>query len=204
MGRRYDNSGRRVEAARTRRRILDAAIELIGRPGGALVLAEVAEIAGVALATVYKHFGTRAALLRAVRDRVDQTAARPPVSRSISELRASVPALHAFFKAREGVVRAVVRNPDLSPLRSAAFRARDAGLDRLLADAAAHLSRDERLALRALLVRVMAAPAWLELKDEYQLADDVVTRMTGWAVAALLDRLADGARRARAATIRER
>ena len=195
--RRYDNSGRRVQAARTRRRILDATIELVGRPGGALVLRDVARLAGVALPTVYKHFRTRAALLAAVKERVDQTPARTPAPRSLAELRASVPELHAFFKAREGIIRAVVHNPDVAPLRAAAFRARDAGLERVIAPAATHLSKEEVAALRALFVRLMAAPAWLELRDEHRLPDEVITRMTAWAVGALVDRLEADAKRAR-------
>ena len=192
----YDNSGRRAGAARTRRRILDAAIDLIGRPGGALTVPAVAQLARTAVPTVYKHFRTRDALLAAVKQRVDQTAARPPQSRSLAELRQSVPELHAFFKAREGIVRAIVHNPDLAALREAAFRARDAGLERALAPAVGHLSKEEQTAVRALLVRVMAAPGWLELKDDYRLSDEVITRMTGWAVEALLDRLDADSRRA--------
>ena len=197
MARRYDNSGRRAQAVRTRRRIVDAAIACLGRPGGRLNMAEVADGAEVALPTVYKHFRTRDRLLAAVKQRIDQTEARPPVSTSLSALREEVPALHAFFRTRAGIVRAIARHADLSALREAAFRAHDAHMQRALAADSSHLSPDEERALRALLVRVMAAPAWLELKDRHHLPDEVITRMTEWAVHALLDRLADDARRAR-------
>ncbi len=197
MPRRYDNSGRRAQALRTRRRIVDAAITCLGRPGGRLNMADVGRKANVALPTVYKHFRTRDRLLAAVKLRVDETDARPPVPDSPSALRGEVPALHAFFRARAGIVRAITYQADLSALREAAFRARDANMQRALAVDTAHLSPDEERALRALLVRVIAAPAWLELKDRHRLPDDVITRMTEWAVHALLDRLADDARRAR-------
>lgn len=196
MARRYDNTERRAQASRTKRRILDAAIALIGRPDSRMTIADVARTAGVAVPTVYTHFRTRARLLSAIKDRVAQTTDRPPTSRSLAELRSSVPSLHAFFQARAGIIRAIVHNRGFAPLREAAFRARDAGLERVLAPATAHLSKDEALAFRVLLVRVLAAPSWLELKDEYGLPDDVITRMTSWTVEALLDRLGADARRA--------
>lgn len=154
---------------------------------------DVAAVASVSLQTVYTHFRTRDALLTALRQRVAQTAAKPPMSTSVEELRDEVPALHEFFQAREGIVRAMVYHDDLAALRAAAFEARDAAMQRALAASTSHLSRDEEAALRALLVRVMAAPSWLELKDRHHLPDDVITRMTSWAVRALLDRLIDDA-----------
>ena len=203
MTRPYDSESRRAAATRTRHRILDAAIEILGRPGGRLQMRDVAAGARVSLQTVYTHFRTRDALLTALRQRVAQTAAKPPMSTSVEELRDEVPALHEFFQAREGIVRAMVYHDDLAALRAAAFEARDAAMQRALAASTSHLSSDEEAALRALLVRVMAAPSWLELKDRHHLPDDVITRMTNWAVRALLDRLTDDATHASRAQRRD-
>ena len=191
----YDNSARSAQAEETRVRILDAAIELIGRPAGDLVIAEVAALAEVSVPTVYKHFANRDVLFAGLRARVDETTDRPPRARSVAELRAQIPELHRFFAARAGLLRAMTTSPGLASLRAQAFRQRDANLQRLLAPFCRHLSAEEATAFRALCFRVAAAPSWLELTDEHHLPPDVITRMATLAFNALLDRLiADAAR----------
>ena len=67
--RRYDNRRRAEQALQARGRILDAAYELFldrGYPG--TTMAGVAEAAGVSVETVYKSFGTKAALAKQVWD----------------------------------------------------------------------------------------------------------------------------------------
>jgi AcrR family transcriptional regulator len=56
----------RVDAQANRARILDVADEVFGKGGGAASTEEVARLAGVGIATVFRHFPTKAALLQAV------------------------------------------------------------------------------------------------------------------------------------------
>jgi len=63
------NSGgraRRVDARTNRARILDVADEVFGKGGESASTEEVARLAGVGIATVFRHFPTKAALLQAV------------------------------------------------------------------------------------------------------------------------------------------
>jgi AcrR family transcriptional regulator len=65
--RRYDSPLRREQAADTRRRILDAALELFERDGyAATSMAGVAAAAGVSLKTVYLAFQSKSGVLRAL------------------------------------------------------------------------------------------------------------------------------------------
>src|SRR5689334_2890005 len=65
----YDNSRRAEQARATRRRIVDAARELLLAQGYATTtIAQVARAAGVSSETVQKGFGTKAALAKAVYD----------------------------------------------------------------------------------------------------------------------------------------
>jgi AcrR family transcriptional regulator len=67
--RRYDNRRREAQALQARRRILDAAYRLFldqGYPG--TTMAAVAGAAGVSVETVYKSFGTKAALAKRLWD----------------------------------------------------------------------------------------------------------------------------------------
>jgi AcrR family transcriptional regulator len=67
----YDASGRREQAAARRRAVVVAAQELFARDGfRATTIAAVARTAGVSAESVYKGFGTKAALAKAVFDRV--------------------------------------------------------------------------------------------------------------------------------------
>jgi AcrR family transcriptional regulator len=65
----YDNSRRAEQAKATRRRIVEAARELLLAQGyGATTIAQVATAADVSSETVQKGFGTKAALAKAVYD----------------------------------------------------------------------------------------------------------------------------------------
>jgi AcrR family transcriptional regulator len=63
----YDSSRRREQAARTREDVLEAArAEFLGRGYAATTVARVASGAGVSVETVYKAFGGKAGLVRAL------------------------------------------------------------------------------------------------------------------------------------------
>jgi AcrR family transcriptional regulator len=69
-GRRYDSQGRRQQALRTRQAVLDAAQRLFLADGyAATTVSAIATAGGVSVETVYKAFGGKAGLVRAVRDR---------------------------------------------------------------------------------------------------------------------------------------
>lgn len=59
-------SGQRVDAARNRKRVLEAAVDEHARHGAALGMQEVARRAGVGIGTVYRHFPSRQALIEAI------------------------------------------------------------------------------------------------------------------------------------------
>jgi AcrR family transcriptional regulator len=64
--RQYDSTRRREQAAQTRRDILTAAGTLFRDRGYAVSMPEIATEAGVVVETVYRTFGSKAALFRAV------------------------------------------------------------------------------------------------------------------------------------------
>lgn len=99
----YDASGRQEKARASRRRVVAAARELFEERGYATTtVAEVAGRAGVSAESIYKGFGSKAALAKAVFDVLiagdDQplaVAARPEFQR-IAELRGAAPKLRLY------------------------------------------------------------------------------------------------------------
>ena len=68
--RRYDSTGRQAQARRNRQAILDAAQRQFLEGGyAATTIAAVAAEAGVSVETVYKAFGGKPGLVRAIYDR---------------------------------------------------------------------------------------------------------------------------------------
>jgi AcrR family transcriptional regulator len=62
----YESELRAEQADATRRRILDALVRTMGRGVAALSMPAVAREAGVSVPTVYRHFGSKAALVAAL------------------------------------------------------------------------------------------------------------------------------------------
>jgi AcrR family transcriptional regulator len=86
----YDASGRQERARRTRARIVDAAAERFRRAGYAgTTIAAVAGDAGTSVDTVYKSFGGKAGLVRAVYDRTLEGVGDTPAEQRSDRLQAT-------------------------------------------------------------------------------------------------------------------
>jgi AcrR family transcriptional regulator len=87
-GRRYDSSRRQRQALRTREVILDAARDLFlsGGYAGTTILA-IAEAADVSVETIYKGFGGKPGLVRAIADKGLEGAGPIPAERRSDEMR---------------------------------------------------------------------------------------------------------------------
>ncbi|GAB1510825.1 TetR/AcrR family transcriptional regulator [Actinophytocola sp. KF-1] len=85
----------RADARTNRARVLDAAEEVFGRGGETASTEEVARLAGVGIATVFRHFPTKADLLSAVlARRFERLRAR---AEAVAEAAAPGPAFFGFF-----------------------------------------------------------------------------------------------------------
>ncbi len=84
----YDASGRRAQAARRRQRVLAEAAVLFRELGyAATTIVEVATRAGVSPETVYKTFGGKAGLVRALRDEALRGSGPVPAEERSDDLR---------------------------------------------------------------------------------------------------------------------
>jgi AcrR family transcriptional regulator len=175
-GRRETGGGvpvQRADARANRARILDVAEEVFGRGGESASTEEVARLAGVGIATVFRHFPTKAALLEAV------------LARRFGRLREQAEALLNAAdpgQAFAGFFRYLVAD---APAKIGIAEALlDAGGDRGDADRA---SAELRRAFGALLQRAQEAGV---IRDDVELAE-VYALLVGVSRAAAHDHLGE-------------
>src|SRR3954447_3685903 len=88
--RRYDSSGRRDKAARTREAIIDAALARFLAEGyGPTTVSAIAADVGVSDHTIYKSFGGKPGLVRAIRARALEGDGPVPAERRSDEIQSS-------------------------------------------------------------------------------------------------------------------
>jgi AcrR family transcriptional regulator len=158
MTRTYDGTRRREQARATRRRVVEAARTLLLERGYAdTTLAAVAQTADVSVETIYKSFGSKAALVKHVwdvtligDDEPVPLAQRPEFVAIASEADprrklAQYIALGLVLQQRLGPLWAIVEagasagNPELQELRATVERERLAGAERIVTQLESHL-----------------------------------------------------------------
>jgi AcrR family transcriptional regulator len=163
--RRYDNSRRQAQVRATRCRVIEAAKRLFvehGYPG--TTLEAVAEAADVALPTLYRLFGSKHALLRAVLDTSfggdDEPIGfgdRPEQQQALAEadptsvVRAFAHICRLLMERSSGVFHvlssAAQVDPDIAELRDEIRRQRHTGQSRIVAAIEARNALDPELSL---------------------------------------------------------
>jgi AcrR family transcriptional regulator len=182
--RQYRSPLRAERAADTRRRIATAALELFTEHGfGGTTVTAIAERAGVAPQTIYATFGTKAAILRALLERMEDDAGAPEWWDRIAAADDPAAKLEGFahwsaamFATSRATITAAhgaIGDPAILDLRAAADQRRRQALTALIGTLA------DRGALAAGLSRQRAVDrAWMLTGVELYLA---ATDGCGWA-----------------------
>ena len=194
----YSSPLRAEQAAVTRDRVVDAAVELLsGGDATEVGMQDVADRAGVSVRTLYRHFATREelfdAVVKSIRERMAAMAGPPPVG------------LAAQIESTREVVGAVL---ELEPLYRALFatqagrdshqrgaRRRRAAMTEAVAGELDGLDDDEVRLCTALIHLVTSSTAVLFLKDYWGLDADETARVLGWGGGALIAAMRDPKRR---------
>jgi AcrR family transcriptional regulator len=123
MTRIYRMKRRAERREETRRRIVDAAIELHQTKGPArTTLADIAKLAGVQRHTLYAHFPEERELYLACsglymqRNPLPDPADWKTVRAGEPRLRRGLAAIYAYYEANEAMIAAVLRDADVMPL----------------------------------------------------------------------------------------
>ncbi len=190
----YSSPLRAEQAAATRVRVLDAAIDLLqATDSGDVAIPDVAEHAGVSVRTAYRVFPTREDLLEGV---------LVELSRRFEAIAGTVPTtLDALAQSAEGAVRAVY---EVEPLFRALFATsagrelhrrtapqRREAIDDMLVAELTDLSAQQRRRFVAVAHLLSSSRSVLLLKDYHDLdADDAVAAVR-WALAVLVAAVRD-------------
>jgi len=183
----------RADAARNRRRVLDAAAALFGEHGvDGISMDAVARAAGVGKGTLFRRFGDRQGLLVALLDAAERRLqddllhGPPPLGPGApagARLLAFLEAYVALLEARGDIVRASERSSPGARLRTAAYTGWHLHVTVLLRE----LRPDaDAAALAHVLLAPLAADTWLALRRDGGLGRAALTALVAeqWADAA--------------------
>ncbi len=183
----------RADAARNRRRVLDAAAALFGEHGvDGISMDAVARAAGVGKGTLFRRFGDRQGLLVALLDEAERRLqddllhGPPPLGPGApaeARLLAFLEAYVALLEARGDIVRASERSSPGARLRTAAYSGWHLHATVLLRE----LRPDaDAAALAHVLLAPLAADTWLALRRDGGLGRAALTALVAkqWADAA--------------------
>jgi AcrR family transcriptional regulator len=192
----YSSPLRDSQTQRTRDLILDALTLMLSElPADQISTREIAQRAGVSLATVYRHYPDRQALLEGLADRVDVGARGmgtfgPP--RSLDQLLAR--AVNDFALPEQHVVEATAEallNADPRRL-SRASRARTEELRQLVAESFPDADARDHVRITALLRIIYSAQTWLRMREEFGIPGTESGPIMSWALQTLVDEIRAG------------
>jgi AcrR family transcriptional regulator len=153
MARKYELKKRAESQEATRRKIVEAAVELHRTRGPArTTLSDVARLAGVQRHTLYRHFADERALGFACSGAYAE--ANPPpdpepwllIREPRERLRAGLGEMYAFFARNEEMIGSVVRDAEVDPLTRELFHLRFSAVARIHAVLAEGIRGRKRLA----------------------------------------------------------
>jgi AcrR family transcriptional regulator len=168
----YDNTGRAAQALQTRRRVIAAAHELLLDQGySATTISQIARRAGVSAETVYKAFGSKAALTKQVYDVALAGDDEPVPLRERPEIQAILTEPDPSRKVARYASVARQLGARLGPLLAVLLGARGTDAD---LDAFARTTAKERLAGTTALVENLAEAGALRPDLDRERARDLL------------------------------
>ena len=186
----YTSPLRQRQAADTRRRIVEAALQLLEQqPEEPFSHEQISQRAEIALRTIYRYFPSRTELLDAVWQESNKRMALKEYPATEDGLLSSIEPV--FRKADENAVlfRALLRSNAGREMRSRDAQRRRANMMKALSPATAHLSNDQRRLVIAVFQSLFSGSTWDLMRDRGRLKDGEVSKAIHWAMETLLKQL---------------
>lgn len=178
----YRSALREEQATQTRERILDALVRVMARGLAELSMPAVAREAGVSVPTVYRHFGSKAALLGALQPHF---AARIGMDRmtipgSPDELEDTLRTVFGRIDAMDGLAHAALMSPLGEQARRLQMSARQQAIAAVVDAVAADLPPATRARLARLLLVLTTTSSLRTLRAHLGLSTDEAAGEVAW------------------------
>ena len=184
----YQSPLREQQREQTRRRIIDAAIELLADEGE-LNIPHVAERAGVATRTVYFHFESKAGLTEALSNVLDEEVGIAAFPDSAAELIDYSAEWWSGFPENEQLWRALTSSGAGGDVRTRGRQRRFSSFKNAVDSHVGDLDPDEQVLAAALIYMQFSLMTRFALIDNFGLSAEQVGRGTRWAIRTLLEEL---------------
>jgi AcrR family transcriptional regulator len=194
--RRYQSAYREAQMEQTRLLILDTLAEMVAEDGfEGIVVNDLAERAGLAARTVYRHFPDRNALHDALSDRVVELVGwSSPDLGDLGHWPQTVESAYRDFDTHEIASTVLAKLNAVRARTSADSARRRAALREQVQAAFPHLDSRDQEAMMAVLLLVGSSRTWLRFKDELDLTGEQSGPVMRWILELVL---ADVERRGR-------
>jgi AcrR family transcriptional regulator len=184
----YKSSLRKSQAETTRRRILEAAAELLEREGGpAVTNRRIAELADITEMTVYRHFPSRSALDEALwRHMNESRGVAGGFPDRLDEIAPRLARLFASFDAAPAHILSTITTPVGREMRASQDEVRRIAFLTAVEEGAPNLAPDDRRRAAAVLQLLYSAYPWLSLREQWNLNGEDAAQAVAWAVDTLV------------------
>lgn len=194
----YHSPLRERQAAETRELILESLAQVIADHGASdFTIDSVAQQAGVATRTVYRHFPNRQALLDGLTALLDERFAALREAEQVpwltnddggtADLLAGLPDVMRWFDELEPLSTAMVLTAHGGMLRSQPHDARTEQFRALLEPDLERVDPSERDAVFAVIRHLLSSQTWFALRNEFGVDGETAGRRVARAIAAILD-----------------
>jgi AcrR family transcriptional regulator len=186
--RKYSSPLRESQAHETRERILEAvAAWMQNDTPGDFTFDAIARQASIERRTVFRHFGTKEALLEAFWDWINQRFLPNTLPQSLDELLDGPRSAFPKFDEVEGVIRGSLHTPAGRAMRKSAIPARRQAFHAALREATRGANQVDRRRLEAVAHVLYSASAWEAMRDYAGITGQQAGDAASWALAILLN-----------------
>jgi AcrR family transcriptional regulator len=187
----YHSPVRSAQKAETRRRILEAvAARLVQGTFDSVLMEEIARAAGVGLATLYRYFPSREALLDALADEYfQQHLGDLPYPKTPEEIAVGMERSFVAFDADPSFVRMYFTTELGRTARKRGRQRRIEAIQAALRPVTAGLPDDQRRNVEAVIAYLASIQAWLTMEEEFGLSGAQVGKSVTWAINTLIENL---------------
>ena len=186
----YNNALREEQAKQTRLKILETAVELLQEGSGdGLSVPRIAERSQISVATIYRHFPDRDALLDGVDAHIGERLGRPPFPDVLEELIAGAPALFRYYDNAWDLMRLAHETGALRELHVSRRKDRDRRIAAMTATVMEGVEPRRANAISALLRTLYGFDAYQLMRERFGVTADEASEAVAWAARTLIAKL---------------